>query len=463
MADEELLKRVDTFTKDLASCVRIISVYGNDHVQTINRIEQLFKMLQGLLKDRDKITIGVLGQELAFEAGPLDKTSHLLINLAEQLKRIKIEKMTFTQGVDYQELTKFIKTLSEKFVIPQRKDDVIDISEFFTINHILVGQIGFKKDQTKTADAKNELVRIYNEGLEFMKKTLLDLASGKLEDVKHDYSHALSAVRNIIANEHLMFFLNSTRSYDAYTFLHNINVMIFTMIQAQSLGFKDDELTDVALSALFHDLGKLSVPEDILKSPDKLTDDQMRQISRHPVDGAKKLLLTDGIPTVSAVAAFEHQMQYNMKGYPQKLYGRKINLVSMMITIADCYEALRSKRPYRDAMKPEEAYKVIMKDKGTKFHPELLDHFFSVIGMYPSGTMVELDTGEVGIVVKLNDMKAFDRPFVELLYESGGGEMPKPVLVNLLDTNDSGKYKRSVKGSILPSEKYKLPEKYSFQ
>ena len=121
----------------------------------------------------------------------------------------------------------------------------------------------------------------------------------------------------------------------------------------------------------------------------------------HPIDGAEILLETPNVPLLSAISTFAHHMKYDMQGYPTRLYGDKLNLVSMMITIADTYDAMRDKRSYHEALAAEKVYEEMVESSGKHFHPDLLDIFFKRIGIYPPGTLVELDNNAVGLVVAL--------------------------------------------------------------
>jgi len=131
-----------------------------------------------------------------------------------------------------------------------------------------------------------------------------------------------------------------------------------------------------------------------------------------------------------------------------------------MVAIADIYDALRSKRAYHEEMAPEKTYEEMTKMAGTHLHPDLVENFFKIIGVYPPGTLVELDNKEVGLVVKesILDIK---RPQVEILYNSKGEKEKEPYIINLLEKdNESGSYKYSIVKSILLTEKYELPRKY---
>jgi HD-GYP domain-containing protein (c-di-GMP phosphodiesterase class II) len=171
-------------------------------------------------------------------------------------------------------------------------------------------------------------------------------------------------------------------------------------------------------------------------------------------------LETPEIPLLAAIAAFEHHVRYDMTGYPKRLYAKRISLASMMVAISDAYDAMRSKRPYHEGMAPERVYEEMMNLSGGQFHPGLVDNFFRMTGLYPPGTLVELDTGEVALVVKGNALD-IKRPQAEVLYDAAGSKVKEPYIVNLAERDAStGGYKRTITKSISLSDKYDLPDKY---
>ena len=173
--------------------------------------------------------------------------------------------------------------------------------------------------------------------------------------------------------------------------------------------------------------------------------------------GAKLLLESDGISTLAAITAFEHGMNYDLSGPHTKIYGKHLNLISMMIAISDFYDKLRKQPFYYKSGGPEQAYDIMMKESGKKFHPDLLENFFSVIGVFPPGTLVELDTGEIGLVVQSS---VFDirRPQIEILYNNQGERYQTPQVVNLVEKDRRGQYKRSIVRSISPKEPLSMSE-----
>ena len=165
------------------------------------------------------------------------------------------------------------------------------------------------------------------------------------------------------------------RDMDEYTFTHSLNVCLLNLAQASSLGIKGELLNDVGLAAMLHDIGKLFVPVEVLNKPGKLTDQEWQLMRAHPVKGAEYLLGHPGVPRLAVINAYEHHLRYDLGGYPQMKAGWQQNLVSQMTTISDIYDALRTRRPYREPLSLQEVLKQILELKGTQLHPLLVENF----------------------------------------------------------------------------------------
>ncbi|MEA3490157.1 MAG: hypothetical protein U9R44_07495 [Candidatus Omnitrophota bacterium] len=458
MAPNETREKVEEMTKAMASAVRLVVMYGEDHKLTKETVEGLFLVLDGILSVREEVTVGVIGNEIAFEKEPLYETSRQMPGFIEHLRKIEVEKITFFRGISKAELVDFCSVLAGRGRTDEEAMGIERALDSREVRHIVLGKVAPAKKKGEEAPGVS-VRKNYQDGIDFLEEE-----SGKIEkkqplNVKMARHLVANLISDIIKNKNLLLILTSTRSHEESVFVHDVNVAIFTLLQAESLGIEHRFLTDIGIAALLHDVGKLSISGDILKKDGQLTEEEKTLVSLYPANGAKILLETPGISALPAIVAFEHQMLYDMSGYPKRLYGKKDNFVSMLITVASFYDTLRSKNLYREGVAAEKTYEEMMRLSGKYFHPDILNNFFSIIGVYPPGTLVEMDTGEIGIVIKESviDMK---RPQVEILYSADGEREQKSRLFNLLETDRKGKYMCSVARSIAPSDKYGIPGKY---
>lgn len=216
--------------------------------------------------------------------------------------------------------------------------------------------------------------------------------------------------------------MTDLRLYDDYTFAHSVNVAaLSTMIGIMEHLSKQD-LMNLTLGALLHDIGKMDIPSKILNKPVSLNDEEFTIIRSHPNNGKTRLLkINDSSIDVSVLAAIaaQHHEHFDGNGYPQKLHGGQINHLSRIVAIADVYDALTSQRAYKKAYHPSIAYKIMTKCSGKQFDKRLLRLFFDHVALYPVGTVVETASG-YGIVSKVKE-----------------GRTRYPELILFADSNDN--------------------------
>jgi HD-GYP domain-containing protein (c-di-GMP phosphodiesterase class II) len=151
------------------------------------------------------------------------------------------------------------------------------------------------------------------------------------------------------------------------------------MSQAENLGFRGDHLHDIGVASLLHDVGKIFVPEEILNKPGALTPEERRTIETHTVKGARYLMGIEEIPKLAVLAALEHHQKYDGNGYPSIKGGWTPNITSQMISVADVFDAMRSRRSYQEPIPQSKIEGVLTKGSGTSFNPVLVDRFLKMI------------------------------------------------------------------------------------
>jgi len=175
--------------------------------------------------------------------------------------------------------------------------------------------------------------------------------------------------------------LASLKSSHEYTFTHVVNVGILTMAQAESVGFTGEHLHAIGVASFLHDIGKLFVPEDILSKQGMLSQDERMIIETHTTKGARYLMGTEGIPKLAVLASLEHHLKYDGSGYPSIKGGWTPNIASQMISIADVFDAMRSRRSYQEPRPMSQIESVLKGGAGKAFNPKLIDNFLRLISM----------------------------------------------------------------------------------
>lgn len=210
--------------------------------------------------------------------------------------------------------------------------------------------------------------------------------------------------------------LTEIQGYDDYTFHHSVNATIIGLVLGLASGFSEHKLLEFGMGVLMHDIGKIKVPEEILNKKASLTEMEFDEIKKHSTYGFDILRKNNDFSILSAHVAFQHHEKWDGSGYPRGLKGNEIHEYGKLAAIADVYEALTSKRVYRKAIEPNDAYEYIVSQSDKHFDPKVLEVFKKHIAVYPSGSGIILSNGQRGNVVKQNP--AFpNRPLVRVFYQ----------------------------------------------
>jgi putative nucleotidyltransferase with HDIG domain len=183
------------------------------------------------------------------------------------------------------------------------------------------------------------------------------------------------------------------KEFDQYTTTHSLNVSVLAMGVAEFVGCTPAEVRTIGVAGLLHDIGKIRVPLEVLTKPGKLTPAERQLMNRHPVDGAKTIIKTDAGLELAAVVAYEHHVMLNGGGYPTFHYDRDCTLASRLVHVCDVYDALCTRRPYREAWTSEAAAKYLEERSGIEFDRELVVAFMRMLGASRSTTIQAVPQG----------------------------------------------------------------------
>ena len=259
------------------------------------------------------------------------------------------------------------------------------------------------------------------------------------------FRQAKRAIQNIIdlllKDPATVLSLTTLRTHDEYTQNHSVNVALLSMALGNRAGYARNDLAELGMGALFHDLGKCAVPLEVLNKPGEFTPQEWAMIRTHPSEGVLKLLATrglDSVPVRMAAASFEHHLAFDLTGYPKLSKPWPQTLASRVIAIADCYDAMTSARVYRrEPLAPPAVLRFMLGKAGTFFEPSLLKYFVTCIGIIPIGTMVLLDTGELAVVLRPAAAKVHaERPVVRIICDAGGAPLVPALEVDLSTSDD---------------------------
>lgn len=235
-----------------------------------------------------------------------------------------------------------------------------------------------------------------------------------------------------------------------YTLEHSVSHCALMMAFGQTLGMDKGALLDLGLGGLFHDIGKIKIPDAILNKPGKLTPQELGAVKKHPLWGAELMKASGAFPEKALAVIMEHHERLDGTGYPYQLKEHEISLFGQMASIVDVFDASTSIRPYGVATDPCLAIKGLFEGAGKLFHKELVQQFIKTIGLYPVGTLARLESNKLGIVIR--QTKSLTQPVTRIIYDLKHNSYMPPQDVDLSQVRGKGD---KVVGSESP-EKWKI-------
>lgn len=246
------------------------------------------------------------------------------------------------------------------------------------------------------------------------------------------------------------------RDYDDYTFTHSVNVAIQTICLGHELGLSRHSLVRLGICGLFHDLGKVDIPHEIINKPGPLNAKEFRTVKRHSLNSVRRMINLEASPDLLAgiiLPPFEHHLRYDLKGYPEVGWSRQLSFFGRIIQICDVYDALTSSRIYRsNPLSPDRAIGMMLRDSGGAFDPILLKWFVNMHGVLPVGTVVGLNTGELGVICDGGDLRKKRQPSLVLLKETESGYQRKEVVDLNQSRTPDGRERPRIRSTHHPGE-----------
>jgi HD-GYP domain-containing protein (c-di-GMP phosphodiesterase class II) len=310
-----------------------------------------------------------------------------------------------------------------------------------------------KPDGTESPDPKVQRKMNAKYGYTKVAGSVGTLTQSAREGGMVSFKQARRAIQNIIDlmvdDEAAVLGLTTLRCHDQYTHNHSVNVSLLSIALANRAGYPKVELADLGLAALFHDMGKSTIPMEVLNKPGEFTDDDWVAMRNHPTEGVLSLSKMRGItnlPGRMAAASFEHHMNLDFSGYPKLTVPWTLSLTGRILTIADCYDAMTSSRVYRrEPMSPSKVLNMMLSKSGKAFDAVLLKLFVNCVGIVPIGSLVMLETNELAVVLKPAADKAnAERPFVKVITDPQGNPIDHGHEVDLSEKDETGDFRHNI-------------------
>jgi HD-GYP domain-containing protein (c-di-GMP phosphodiesterase class II) len=335
----------------------------------------------------------------------------------------------------------------------EEEDRFVDVQERLQAGSVTLVEVGPPSGVDDDGDfrerAKEAAKRTYSQSVAATKDVINSVRMGRGVNLKKIKRVVQGIVDQILNEETSLLGLTTIRDYDEYTFTHSVNVCIFSVALGRRLGLGKRQLYDLGLAALFHDVGKSRVPLDVLNKVEQLNDTDWRYIAAHPWMGLLTLFQLRGqqeLPYRAMTVAYEHHMKCDLTGYPKNVRPRALSIFSKIVAVADGFDAATSRRSYQtDPLSPAAVLAGMRDNPRRGFDSVVVKAFINLLGIYPVGTLVVLDTFELAIVHSANpNPAAVSRPIVRIVSDERGNVAYPGRNVDLAEQNADGGYVRTI-------------------
>ena len=272
--------------------------------------------------------------------------------------------------------------------------------------------------------------KLHGEANRVVKDMLQDIRLGKQVEMELVEPLVEKMVDSIFRNQDALLPLARLKEHDSYTFQHSVSVCALLVSFARSMGLERATIKEIAIGGLLHDVGKAKVPDEILNKPAKLTDAEFAKMKSHVVQSILILQNTPGISQIALDVAGQHHERYDGSGYPNQLKGEAISLFGRMGAIVDVYDAITSDRVYHKGMAPTAALGRLLEWSKYHFDPVLVRTYVKCVGIYPTGSLVRLESGRLAVVREQHPDNMM-LPKVTLIYHAGHGHYLPPEELDL--------------------------------
>lgn len=456
--DQQLVMLGFQLITQLNTLIKTSKIHGRTNAALDKPVETMLTLIETLAHDQP-VTLWVQDDFLFLGENHLKVTAQQMLvvsSILDALKKWRIGGLTFSSSVSSKDLREFAHLFVSLDPATMSIEDFRRDLTNLAVTGIELKDLRLlrlKDDLAENGDAKARHKARSKAAYGKAADAVGNLTQSSRDGKTLNFKQAKRAIQNIVdlmmQDEPIMLGLTTLRCHDQYTHNHSVNVSLLSIALANRIGYPKPELADLGLAALFHDMGKSTIPLEVLNKPGEFTEDEWTMMRNHPTEGVLSLTQLRGItnlPARMAAASFEHHMNLDYSGYPKLKTPWKLSLTGRILTIADCYDAMTSSRVYRrEPMSPSKVLDMMLAKSGRSFDATLLKLFVNCVGIIPIGSLVFLDSDEFAVVLKpAADKAESERPVVQIIADAQGAPLDNGPELDLTEKNDVGEYRHSI-------------------
>lgn len=412
----------ENILRALNAALQSRKLYPPGHPSVTAPAKKAHQLISLVLKEQPNLSICLVEEALVFENVPVPDCEENYPDIVSNLKEKKVEAMIFEKGILEKEVFSLFEILSREKA-PAEAELQKELAAK-GVTHITL----------KTVPPK--LMEVYNNAVDVVKTVMSDIRGGRIPESKAVKGVIDEMTELVFSDTNAVIGLTMIKNYDNYLYNHSVNVSILSLALGKFMKSDEEDLRRLGVASLLHDIGKTGVSEDIIRKPGGLSSEEWEKVKEHPVMGSKITQKMQGIDELICRVIIEHHVRFDRSGYP-KVESPTLHPLSLMVSVADAYDALTTLRVYQKPCQPSEAVKILKGLSGKHFDPKTVSSFENMIGVYPVGTMVRLSTNEVAVVTQVRP-EGSARPVVKVAYDSDGKEIETPYEIDLEAKGEDG-------------------------
>jgi putative nucleotidyltransferase with HDIG domain len=410
----------------LAGLARSITLYPPGNPALTRPLQDLRQLLAEHLSRTGVLRIGLASDILYVNEQVLVTPPAVVDELTSRLKEKKIGQIIIEEGLCEEDLFRFILLFSEP------KLTAADINASLAKGEICHVRLTLPSEAIDDA-LRLEAGEAYREALDTIRQAFADIEQQRVPDSSRIIAVTRHFTTISLREPAVLVGLAMLKDYDNYTFSHSINVGLLAMALAANIGYDRPGIEETGIAGFLHDIGKTRIAKEIINKPGKLSAAEFAEMKKHPERGVKIISEMVGISSKVAQAVLGHHIRHSRQGYPEWARQLPFNPISEIIAIADCYDASTTLRAYHQPLTPRKAVDELQKLAGDYLDSALVDQFVQMMGKYPIGTLVRLDSNEIAVVMKQNPVDS-DQPFIKIIIDPDGTKLDQTVVTRLGET-----------------------------
>lgn len=427
----------------LTASIKSVTFYPQAHPAVRQPLEELAALFADMFEVKNEVRLGVVEGVFFLEGNLFVTPNSSVAELAERLIDKGLHAFTIVRGVTIDDFFQFASLLAKKNLTGDQVFDELAKKEITTIRH------GIDEDAAESGDNEDLLspARTYHDALNAVRGTMKDIENGRIPASDRIYEVVDNMVSLAVKDHTTLLGLAMIKDYDNYTFNHSVNVGILAVSLAVYLGMDQETLRDTNTAGLLHDIGKIRIEKSILNKPGKLSGEEYEEMKKHAEKGAEIVQKMDNIDSRVVDAVLGHHIRHNRTGYPEWARARDFDVMAEILAVADCYDAITTLRTYNSPVLPKAALDVMRRISGTSLSGELVEKFEEMMGEYPVGTLVRLDSNEIALVVRPHPQESKEAA-VKIIVDAQGDLLESPRLESLC--GGDGKRRASIVALVDP-------------